>query len=171
MGFQPAFAAELCIVPSSNGINETMGCDGIWRRNETIGFGTEGEPCGNPPSPDCWGLAWGYFQWTISASDQNPYVDVEGDPATLYLWCSCGVNEDGEPTGLRPQVTEFAVSGDIEVADFAPGPGVLNFGTHTDLRMWIAACPNGWVYVGAFTVTVPTPVSQSGWGRIKATYR
>jgi hypothetical protein len=171
VGFQPVFAAELCIVPSSNGVNQTLDCDGIWRRNETVGFGTEGEPCGNHSSPACWGLGTGYFQWTISASAGDPYVNVAEAPDTLHLWCSCGVDEEGDDAGLDLSFAEFGVSGDLEVLEFTPGPGVLNSGTHDDLQLAIAGCRSGWVYVGALSVNIPTPVSQSGWGRIKSTYR
>jgi hypothetical protein len=59
----------------------------------------------------------------------------------------------------------------MDVESFTAVNGFLNVGTDTELRLVVNGCPAGPDIAGIFTVNIPTSVSQSGWGRIKGTYR
>ena len=163
----PLFSAELCIVPSENGVNVSYACDWTWRGNFTVGFGTEGLPCGNPEYVECWDDR---LVWSISASAEDPFQNVAQDVTSLYLWYVWGCGDQGFGYEVPIYGAEFGVSGDIKVLGFTPIGSVENQGTTTNLRLAMALCPVGPVVVGEFAVETLSPVTPTTWGRIKAGY-
>lgn len=86
------------------------------------------------PSPS----ASGGCEFSISASDQDPYVNMSpptDGPRNLYLWATCV--EDGLAA------FELGFTGTLNVWGFNPMNGVMNAGTATDLMLAIPGCPYG----------------------------
>ncbi len=167
----PSSSAELCFVPSTNGINQTQDCiTGTWYDNQGLGIGTDEFPCNNPFDANCNNLPPPNIQWSLSASSSDPWENTVEDSSVLYLWYTCAM---ASGTGVAPELAaaEFGVSGDIDVLSFTPMPGFANVGTSTNLLIFVGGCPTPPMMVGEVGVEFPTPVSQTSWGRIRSGYR
>jgi len=172
----PSVAADLCLVPSSNGLNVTADCLAGAVPTDAVGYSADSFPCqvgsglnvcfvDSPTPPD--------FAWTISSSavDALQNTGAIGPDATdLYLWLFC-------TAGGGMSASEFALGGDLEVISFTPVNGALNAGTDTELRLAIGGCPQGPIPVGIITVQPQAAVgvdgirTAAGWGHVKAGYR
>ncbi len=78
------------------------------------------------------------YEFTVSASDTDPYVDASDPTGTLrplYLWLTCARG------GLS--AFEARVTGTLPLLGFVPAPGVLNAGAGDHLLLAVSDCPSG----------------------------
>jgi hypothetical protein len=165
----PSGAAELCLVPSSNGLNVTTKCGGAVATNYWSGFSSQSTPCGLVSTDLCVADPPPLYHasWTISGSSTSPYSNtgpIGPGPTDLFLWLLCA-----EPAGMES--AEFGLGGDLNVVSFTAMNSFVNAGTATDLRIEVLGCPYGPLVVGAITVDSPVSVTSSTWGRMKGAYR
>ncbi|GJM44207.1 MAG: hypothetical protein DHS20C21_10490 [Gemmatimonadota bacterium] len=167
--FSPSDASELCF-----GWGLPWACDYEWTAGlNGVGYNTDSsaEPCG--VDPDCYSSA---MTFALSASSDDAYANTGGLAAdgSLYLWLVCNFVAGGPGYGYEGGFMSF--QGDLLPIDYAPITG----GGHWDaaaqtLYLSNSGCetPRPWdpLLVGQLTVTAPTPVAATTWGRIKAVYR
>jgi hypothetical protein len=172
-GITPAPAADLCLGPSSSGQILTFDCPPIPEAYPTnwLGYDTVADPCRSGVTSDC--LHTEGFIWTISSSDEDPFVNtgpLSGFPS-LYLWFYCA--DFPIPGGIA--AAEFDLVGSIDVLAFTHLNGFLNAGGPRTLLLAVGGCPRGPVVAGSILVNAATAagsmVEVSSFGRVKALYQ
>lgn len=171
--WSPALAAEICLVPSPNGLHHSVDCDPsnpALHPNAHIGYSQTGPPCQFTASACIDGGET--YGWSISASDVDPHVNSGPLPigvATLYLWMYCNLDD-----GVAAVEFSFATDDpNFFVVGLQPAPNVLNAGTPVNPLLAISGCPDAPLLTATLTLLNLGPVStESGtWGGIKAMYR
>ena len=169
-------AGELCLAPNpENGNNLTRRCGNLdLYMNDYLGYSETGSPCNSTPTAvECFDIDYEIMRWSISASDQDPWVNtgpLGGGPARLYLWLPCVPWSEGWLSA------EFALVGDLEVTGFVPRNGFVNHGTATALTLenpglgCIHDVLVGEILIGG-ALSVEPDVDSAPWGRVKAIYR
>jgi hypothetical protein len=162
-------AFEMCFVPGPHQLNVTLDCDSlnpvVWD-NSWYGYRETAPPCTSAyPCLD------GFYEWTISASDTEPYAftgELPGPSAELFLWLGCVA--DWHLGGWT--AAEFGVEatgGDI--LSFEPLNGVSNLGTPTEMELYAPGCRADPFLAGKWTVLTTVATEAATWGHIKAVYR
>jgi hypothetical protein len=173
----PVVAASLCLGPSSQGRNATRDCDQIaphWEPNEWRGFSeTTAERCWEQPlaCQDGYGEIWCLYEWSLSASAEDPGVQVAPLPEDgwLYLW---GGATGSAVDGLS--AVEFGFTGTLVPVEFeAIYPAMFwDASELPDFRITaVGGCPDGPTLFGRIQVRDPSPVEGTTWGRVKGMYR
>ena len=93
--------------------------------------------------------AGGKFVWTISGSDQDPFLLWEPPflgESTVYLWMACDVSG-----GYGAIEADMDFSGTLEVLSFTTLNGTSNSGTLPNVHLTFPSCQNGFL-AGSLTV-------------------
>jgi hypothetical protein len=99
------------------------------------------------------GGGYGYdsYEWTISASPTNPFINLGVPPASqpfaLYLWMTCTQNLYQEWYGAEMRIEDQATN--VTLSSFTPRNGITSIGTFPDILVIESGCPLGPFLVGA----------------------
>jgi hypothetical protein len=109
----------------------------------------------------------GNFEWTISSSNVDPFVNVDtvaAGTAFFYLWYTgCG------PQGMASAEFELKGQGGILPIAFTTNPGWLNAGNATYMLLAVGGCPAGPEVAGQIIASVTTTDGAIGLGSATAT--
>lgn len=100
------------------------------------------------------------YEWTISASVTDPYVNTTsptGTLATFYLWLACC--EESQVQGMAAAEFDLVSSGPTHMAT-TPQNGFLNAGNTSTLLLAVAGCPCGPI-VAAELLVIAEPGTMS----------
>ena len=104
--------------------------------------------------------ASGYYEWSVSSSLSEPYVNTGPDGAggvvTYYLWYVVGCYTPPQDPNLEGMAAaDFGLYplGDWQIIAFTAQNGFLNAGGSTNLLLAVGGCPTGPIVAGNILVT------------------
>jgi hypothetical protein len=101
-------------------------------------------------------LAEANYEWTLSLSDTDPYVNTGPSPPVgpfpVYLWLAYNVSGLPDPGGAFAAEFDLQTSASWSVTGFSPAANVFNIGTPAELLLAIGGCPEAPFLAGSFTL-------------------
>jgi len=175
--YLPSGAAEVCFVPSVNGLNHSVDCSWnptLWE-NEWTGFATNGALC-EEGSHHCYlecdpvPCPFDGYEWRLSLSNLYPHVnwgELSSSVDSLYLWFC---------TDIGLSAAEFAVEATgVEILSVTLVNGFIGVvSADSSLAEFLIArggCPFEGVAAIIAVQQRPTAVHPESWGKVMSRYR